>query len=113
MADEGEGAIAQQVNGRLMPCQQQERRVHEHLMPREDPPLLAIRQDGNKIVPRLDDALIHQRGDVVDHALHALDERLHTVSLTAPDVEEEFSQMPDVRPGLLGDAHHLGDHQHR
>ena len=74
-----------------MACQQQQRRVHEHLVPREDTPLFAICQHGNKIVPRLDDALIHQRGDVVDHALHALDERLHTVSLAAPNIEEKFS----------------------
>src|SRR5215510_632382 len=91
MLDKRQGAIAQQIDGRLVTCQQQERRVYEHLMPREDPTLFAIRQHGNKIITRLDDALIHQRGDVVDHALHALDERLHTVSLAAPDVEEEFS----------------------
>jgi hypothetical protein len=42
-----------------VPGQQQERRIHQHLVPREHALLLPLGQDGNKIITRLLDALVH------------------------------------------------------
>jgi hypothetical protein len=42
MANKGQGAITQEVNGGLMARQQQQGGIHQHLMPREDSSFLAL-----------------------------------------------------------------------
>ena len=96
-----------------MAGQQQQRGVHQHLVPGEDPPLLALRQHGDEIVARIDDAPVDQRRDILDHPPHAFGERLHPVILAASDVQQLFRKLPDVGPVLARNAHHLRDHQDR
>src|SRR5882672_9786355 len=51
MLEEGQGAIAQEVDGGLVAGQQQQGTVHQHLMPGEDPSFLTTGHYGNEIIP--------------------------------------------------------------
>ena len=112
MTDEGQGAITQQVDGGLVAGQQQQRTVHQHLMPGEDPAFLAAGHHGHEIVPGIVDALCDQRGQVLEHALHAGSLGPQPVGGSLAPGQELLGQLPDVGPVLCGNAHHLRDHQH-
>jgi hypothetical protein len=71
MMEEGQGAITQQVDGGLVAGQQQQGTVHQHLMPGEYPSFLTAGHHGNEIVSRIVYTLCDQRGQVLEHALHA------------------------------------------
>jgi hypothetical protein len=113
MAEEGQGAITQEVNGGLMASQQQQRTVHQHLMPGEDAPFLPAGYHGHEIVPGMLEALFDQWGQVLEHAAHAFGLGSQPVRGPLATAQELLGQLPDVGSVFTGDAHHLGDHQHR
>ena len=113
VADEGQDAVAQQVNGGLVAGQEQKGGVGDDLVAAEDAFPLAPGQDGYEVVLRVNDALLHQGSNVLDHLADALGEVLHAPGFAAAHVEQLFGYFADVRAVLLGHAHHFGDNEQR
>ena len=110
---ESEGAVADQVDGGLVACQQQQRGVYQRLLAGEDTGLFALRQHRDEIVAGVDDTLFHHGVDVLEHIFHAFHQPGQAVDLAAGDVEQLLGDGSNVGTILDGHAHHLGDDQHR
>ena len=113
VAHQRQRAVADEVDGGFVAGQQQQRGVDQHLLAGEHAGLFAAGQHRNEVVGRPLEALFHHRVDIFQHRLHPVGEFLHPVGFAPGDVQQLLGDAADDGALFLGDAHHIGDDQHR
>jgi len=96
-----------------VPGEEQERGVHEHLVPGEHAGLLPLREHRDEVRARPSQPRLHQRLHVFEHAPHPLGQGPEAVGLAPVDVKELVGELAQMLAVLRRDAHHLRDHPHR
>ena len=116
MLRKGQGAVADEVDGRFVAGRQQQHHIVDGHIPVENAVDLALRHHGNEVVVGL--ALLnglypfrHQRGDVVLQVLHGAGKGAHPVGAFAVEEAQVFRQLAQLRPVAVGNAQHPGDDQ--
>src|SRR2546430_1069952 len=93
MADEGQGPVADEVNRRFMPSQQEEDGICYHLLAPVDTALLTTGEHGEQIVTRSGQPFLNERREILHQPVDGFAGEPHTIRLPTTDEDELFRQL--------------------
>src|SRR5262245_43215533 len=93
MAHKGQRPIADEVDGRLVPGQQEEDGIRYHFLTRVDTALLTAGEHGEQISTGSCQPLLNEGREIRCQSVDSFAGEPHTVWLPAPDEDELFRQL--------------------
>src|SRR5262249_7731153 len=110
MVDEGQRPIADEVDRRLMACQEQEHGIRQDLIARINTALLTTGDYGQQVIARSGQPFLDERREILHQSTDGFPGRPHTIGLPTADKDELFRQLPEELAVLVGHPQHLGDY---
>src|SRR5215470_8709303 len=93
MADEGQRPIANEVDGRLVPGQQEEDGIRYHFLMRVDTALLATGEHGEQVLTGSGQPFLNERREILHQPVDGFAGKPHTIRLPTTDEDELFGQL--------------------